>query len=236
MKKERVLVHIIANAVILCALVTLFVFCMPNGAVGVISTSAHKPIYRANGTEPAVALLFNVEGGSEHIEDILNILDLSGAKATFFISGAWAASNVALLQKISAAGHELGNRGYHGHDLRGLTTEQIKAEIEKNHRFVRAVTGTEMTLAIPPHGNYSPSSLSAVSSLGYRTVMWSKDTMDTSHKDADTVFKIATTGTQSGDFILMHPTAHTASALARILQFYNSAGIKTSTISSLLML
>ena len=61
--------------------------------------------------------------------------------------------------------------------------------------------------------------------------MWSKDTIDWRDKDADLVFKRATKDIKGGDFILMHPTAHTLEALPRILDYYKELGIKSVTVT-----
>ena len=67
-----------------------------------------------------------------------------------------------------------------------------------------------------------------------RVIMWSKDTIDWRDKDADLVVSRATDGVQAGDMILMHPTAHTASALGRILEYYRGHGLKAVTVSELI--
>ena len=64
--------------------------------------------------------------------------------------------------------------------------------------------------------------------------MWSKDTIDWRDKDADLVYTRATQNISAGDTILMHPTEHTANALGKILQYYESVGLKAVTVSEIL--
>lgn len=48
---------------------------------------AAEPIYRGNPEKPLVALLINVAWGNEYIPTILNVLNESKVKATFFYDG-----------------------------------------------------------------------------------------------------------------------------------------------------
>ena len=82
----------------------------------------------------------------------------------------------------------------------------------------------------PPSGSFSDVTLDAASDLGYKVIMWSKDTIDWRDKDASLVYKRATKNPASGDLILMHPKPHTLSALPQIIDFYISNGFAFCTV------
>ena len=90
-----------------------------------------------------------------------------------------------------------------------------------------------MTLFAPPSGAFSVTTLKVAEKLGYRSIMWSKDTIDWRDNDVNLIVKRAT-AVDSGDFILMHPKAHTLKALPTILQFYFEKGISTNTVDELI--
>ena len=67
-----------------------------------------------------------------------------------------------------------------------------------------------------------------------KVVMWSKDTIDWRDKDEQLVIKRATKDVKAGDFILMHPTEHSARALPEILKAFAEKGLKAVRVSDLL--
>ena len=89
-----------------------------------------------------------------------------------------------------------------------------------------------MDLFAPPSGSYNKSTAVLAESLGYKTIMWSKDTIDLRDKDTNLIYSRATKNPVAGDLILMHPTKATASILDKIIKHYLSIGLKVDTVSS----
>lgn len=171
-------------------------------------------------SEDGVSLMINVYWGTEEVYGILDVLDEYAATATFFIGGSWADDNVACVREIAARGHEIGSHGYFHRDHDKLDYTQNLEEIRTSVEFLSVVSEREIHLFAPPSGAYSKATLDAAESLGLKTVMWSKDTIDWRDKDEEVCFKRATEGVSGGDLILMHPMAHTLAALPRILTYY----------------
>ena len=92
-------------------------------------------------------------------------------------------------------------------------------------------TGIEMNLFAPPSGAYSSATLTAADTLGYKTVMWSKDTIDWRDKDSWLIFNRATKNISNGDLVLMHPTKDTLKALDDIITEIMSKGLMLVTVS-----
>ena len=61
--------------------------------------------------------------------------------------------------------------------------------------------------------------------------MWSRDTIDWRDKDKDLIVSRATKNLQSGEFVLMHPTDCTVTALPEILSYIRDNGLKAVTVS-----
>ena len=89
-----------------------------------------------------------------------------------------------------------------------------------------------MNLFAPPSGAFNKTTLQVANDLGYKTIMWSKDTIDWRDKDADLVYTRATKNVVGGDLILMHPTEHTAKALPNILEYYKNNNLVATTVSN----
>ncbi|MBQ4587368.1 MAG: polysaccharide deacetylase family protein [Clostridia bacterium] len=230
LKGARVLASI-ALVLIMCG-VTAVCF-MPEKSVSIVSGESYAPIYSGRTETAQVALMFNVYENTDVVNGILDVLKRHNAKATFFVGGCWADDNNQTLKRILEEGHSLGNHGYFHKNHKKLTEAQNLAEIKNTHDLVLAITGYSMTLFAPPSGAFSVTTLKVAEKLGYRSIMWSKDTIDWRDNDVNLIVKRAT-AVDSGDFILMHPKAHTLKALPTILQFYFEKGISTNTVDELI--
>lgn len=226
--------RIIAVCVSLFLIAGLTAICfLSKPTVSIVSGESYAPIYKGNEEKPQVSLMFNVYENTEIVNGILDLLNKYGVKATFFVGGCWADDNNDTLIRIYTEGHTLGNHGYFHKNHKKLTEAENIAEISNNHQLVLAITGFSMNLFAPPSGAFSKSTLIAVEKLGYRTIMWSKDTIDWRDEDENLVFKRATE-IQNGDFILMHPKQHTLNALTKILDFYKEKGIAVVTVDAVI--
>lgn len=230
LKGARVLASI-ALVLIMCG-VTAVCF-MPEKSVSIVSGESYAPIYSGRTETAQVALMFNVYENTDVVNGILDVLKSHNAKATFFVGGCWADDNNQTLKRIIEEGHSLGNHGYFHKNHKKLNEAQNLAEIKNTHDLVLAITGYSMTLFAPPSGAFSVTTLKVAEKLGYRSIMWSKDTIDWRDNDVNLIVKRAT-AVDSGDFILMHPKAHTLKALPTILQFYFEKGISTNTVDELI--
>lgn len=229
MKKYNIFVHVVSNVIIIALLFGLYLVCVPSGN----ATAASAPIYKGNSSSGSVALMINVYQGSEYVEGILEVLDRYGATCTFFVGGSWAEKNVDLLREMSDRA-EIGNHGYLHLDHAQISEQQNREEILLCDRLVEQATGVKMNLFAPPSGSYGSAMTKVCEELGYRIIMWTKDTIDWRDKDYELVYKRATSGIESGDLVLMHPTEHTLKALPSILEYYESAGLKTATVSEII--
>ncbi len=232
-KNEKRFVHgtcnVILSLAVLCILaLTIFVPIMPQTA------QTFAPIYNGDRESGKVSLMINVYWGTEYLDDMLKTLEDEGVKTTFFVGGCWVAKNGEMLEKIHNSGNEIGNHGYNHKDHKKLSYEAQKREIGTTHKLVKSITGTEMNLFAPPSGSYNKTTLSVASELGYKTIMWSRDTIDWRDKDSSLVFSRATKDIKAGDLVLMHPTEHTAKALRDIIKTLKSNGLTVAPVSDVL--
>lgn len=189
-------------------------------------------IYRCATQSPkGVSLMFNVYWGTEQVYQILDILQKHDAKATFFIGGCWADDNVECLKKIYESGHEIGNHGYFHKNHKTLNDKQNEKEIGDCNTFIKLAIGVTPTLFAPPSGEYGNDMLSACKRLQMKTILWSRDTIDWRDKDSKLVYTRATKEIKAGEFVLMHPMAHTVLALDDILNYYQTQSLKAVTVS-----
>ncbi|MDR0426409.1 MAG: polysaccharide deacetylase family protein [Clostridiales bacterium] len=219
---------VVANAVIV--LVVAGVFGLSLSGVVPASGSGNRPIYKGTSAD-RVSLMVNVYWGTEYLDGMLKTLDKHNVTTTFFVGGSWVNENEEMLKRIAAAGHEIGNHGYFHKAHDKLNAQRNRDEITAAHSLVRDILGIEMTLFAPPSGAFNQTTLDAASSLGYTTVMWTRDTVDWRDRDTKLIVKRATKNTAGGDLILMHPTANTAEALETILVTLKEKNLTVAPVS-----
>lgn len=192
---------------------------------------ADAPIYNGSSDSNAVALMFNCYEGAEQVERILETLENNNAKATFFIGGCWAKNNIDVINKIIEKGHEVGNHGYLHKDHKTLNEVQNEQEIMQTHKLIKENCNVEMNLFAPPSGSYNKLTVKVAENCGYKTIMWSRDTIDWRDNDAETLFSRATKNINAGEMVLMHPKSHTADVLDKIVKEILSKGLELKTVS-----
>ncbi|HHY60025.1 MAG TPA: polysaccharide deacetylase family protein [Clostridia bacterium] len=194
-----------------------------------------QPIHRGSDQEPQVALTFNVDWGEEYVPGILNALDAYQAKATFFVTGRWAKKFPELTQEIAKRGHEIGNHGYsHPHPDR-ISKEKNQEEIKAAEKVINEITGVKTNLFAPPYGEHGAHVLKAADELGYKTILWTVDTVDWDPgRTAEMIQGKVLERVQNGAIILMHPTDRTLKALPVILKSLKDKGYEMVTVTEVL--
>lgn len=229
--KRAMIISIVVNIVILACIASVFGICFYTDPTAIVSSSGYHAIYRGNENNKNATLCINVYWGTEYVEDMLKTLKEENVKTTFFVGGMWASQNVELLKKIHEDGHEIANHGYYHKDHKKIDLNRNLQEISYTHKLIKELIGVEMDLFMPPSGSYGTQTLEAAESLGYKTIMWSKDTIDWRDKDVNLICKRATKNIENGDIVLMHPTAQSRDALKDIISAYKTAGFNIVPIS-----
>lgn len=223
------------NLVIFSMLLTVFAFSYAGGTMQVFNTqNGAEAIYYGNRSSNNISLMFNVYWGDEFLDGILKTLDEHDAKVTFFVGGVWASKNEEMLKRFVQEGHELANHGYNHKDQNRISQQENYNEINQTHQIVKSFTGLEMRLFAPPSGAFNDTTLNVAESLGYKTIMWTRDTIDWRDKDKQLIYNRAVKDAKGGDLVLMHPTQKTLEALPEILQTLKNQGLNVTTVSETL--
>lgn len=231
---EKMLIHCLVN---FCLVFIVFVVILMCGFIGEPdSISAFKEyngvIYKGSEINGKVSLMFNVYWGTEYIEEILFTLEKQDVKATFFVGKTWVDENPDLLKKIHEFGHEIGNHGSNHKEHGKLGLEENLSEIDGCSSAVISALGVNMTLFAPPGGSYNKHTTKASNLRGYKTILWTHDTIDWRDHDRTLIFERATSEVSSGDLILMHPTKETCEALEDIVVAIKGKKLILDTVSN----
>ena len=217
----------IAGIIMLVAVATII-----GSSLSVPTATVSGVYYMGNTSSKNVSLMINVYWGTEFMDDMLKTLQEKNVKTTFFIGGTWAVLETDMLKRLQENGHELANHGYHHKDHNKLSEEDNYKEISNTHNIVKELVGTEMTLFAPPSGAYNKVTVDVATSLGYKTIMWTRDTIDWRDKDANLIYNRAINNAKGGDLILMHPTKATAQALPKIIDYFQENGFNLVPVST----
>ncbi len=229
--KSKIFRLCLGNIIIAVTVLALLFVTVPGGSQKV---DARSEVIYSGKSEAAVSLMINVYWGTEYIRPMLDIFSRYEMKTTFFVGGSWVAGNAQTLAEIYAAGHEIGNHGYYHKDHKKLDEAYNIKEISAAHEAVKAAIDFDMNLFAPPSGAFGESTLSAAEKLGYRTIMWTRDTIDWRDHDADLIYRRAVKNIKGGDLILMHPTECTAKVLERIVLTIRAKGLTVAPVSEVI--
>ena len=239
-KKERIYISVISNLLVGCMIALIFVSCFfidsSNPTRQTANSEYAGTIYAGDKTSKNVSLMINVYWGTEFLSSMLDSLDKYGAKATFFVGGTWAKDNPEMLKTIHAKGHEIGSHGHTHKEHDKLDYTKNLTEIQTCHEIVRDILGIDMELFAPPGGSYNSNTIKSAEFLNYKTIMWTRDTIDWRDKNTDLIYNRAVMNLSGGDLILMHPTKNTAEALERILAKIKDCGFSAVTVTQTLCL
>lgn len=105
-------------------------------------------------------------------EQILGILARHKVSATFFVIGRFARERVALIRRIRAAGHVVGNHTWTHPVLLFRSPAQAREELSATSKTLEDALGEKIRYFRPPHGARRPDVLRAARELGMVPVMW----------------------------------------------------------------
>lgn len=195
------------------------------------------PIYCVETEEKVVSLTFDAAWGDEDLKDILAILDKHNCKATFFVTGDWAARYPEAIQLIHKSGHDLGNHGANHKHMTQLSAKEMQEEIEGCHQLIKSMTGVEMDLFRAPYGDYNESVIMVAKSKGYFTIQWDVDSLDWKDYGVDDIINRVSNhkALGNGSIILLHNgSKYTCQALDGLLTELENKGYSFVPVSELI--
>jgi len=162
---------------------------------------------------------------------VLEVLEEERVKVTYFPIGKPSEVNGQIIRDFVAAGHEVGNHSYTHGDLRSMSADRQRFEIDETNRILRE-NGASPVLFRPPYGRYNESLIKVAEQAGMSTVLWNTDTRDWQSRDPDKIVQQVRTTAGMGSVLLLHSTyPSTVSALPRVIAELRSKGCQFVTLS-----
>ena len=119
------------------------------------------------------------EGFYPYTTYILDKLEATGSRASFFMLGSRAERYPAAVRRAASLGCDIGCHTYdHETSYRGLDNDAIRADLQKTAAAIASAGVSSPTLFRPLGGSVNASQLEHIASLGFSTIGWSIDTLD----------------------------------------------------------
>ena len=168
-------------------------------------------------SKPMIALTFDDGPRASVTNRILDSLSQYGGRATFFMVGTNVPHNGDVIRRMVAQG-----------------CDGIVSQVSAVNQKVAAVCGVSPVVMRPPGGYVDAHSLSVLGSMGMPAIMWSIDTRDWQHRNAQRTINNVLSQVKDGDIILMHDIYDaTADAAVVLIPELTARGYQLVTVSEL---
>lgn len=179
-----------------------------------------------------VALTFDDGPHPKVTLQILQSLKQYNAKATFFMLGNRVQYYPEIAAEVKTHGHEIGNHTWSHPVLPKLTEAQVMNEFAATEEAILSATGQEATVFRPPYGATNEA---INGEIPRDVVLWSIDTLDWKHKNAEKLVAEVKQHMHNNAIILMHDIHQsTADGIPVILEYLSKEGYEFVTVSEIL--
>jgi peptidoglycan/xylan/chitin deacetylase (PgdA/CDA1 family) len=204
---------------------------LASGGVG--SSTSYS---RVSTSQKIVALTFDDGPHPSNTPRLLDILKKRNVKATFYVVGTNARRYPAILRRMVAEGHEIGNHTLsHGY-LTKMSRDQIRKDLSQSHQIIVEATGVPPKTIRPPYGAITSDLKSWIKSeYGYPSIMWSVDPEDWKRPGSSVVSRRLVSGASPGGILLVHDIhAPTIDAVPSAVDQLLAKGYRFVTVTQLI--
>lgn len=206
----------------------------------VTAATTGDPIRHVKTSEKVVALTFDDGPDEPYTEQILQVLDKYGVKATFFVLGGNAKAYPQLIKQMMIKGHELGNHTMHHDKMRDKSVEKMANDIQSVDTILRNL-GYEKPIPFrAPFGMTSDNLKAALQQLNKEHVLFMFLPQDWTKISADQIYNNVMKELRPGLIITLHDGGkrreNTVKATERLITHLQQQGYRFVTVSELLKL
>ncbi|MBQ6170854.1 MAG: polysaccharide deacetylase family protein [Ruminococcus sp.] len=178
--------------------------------------------------EKRIIITFDQGYENGYTAKILDTLKEKDVQAIFFLTGPYAKTESALVQRMIDEGHVLGNHGMTHASLPTLSDENAKEEIMSLHNYVMNNYGYQMQYFRCPCGEYSEKALETAQQCGYKTLFWSSAYVDwktDQQPSPQEGLRKLTEAAHGGEILLLHSVSSTnAEILGDLIDSFRAMG------------
>lgn len=135
---------------------------------------------------------------------ILDLLAQADVRATFFVIGRLALGQPALLRRIAACGHEIGNHTWSHRHPWAMPPAAARQEVRDGAAAIADLTGRAPKFFRPPHGRLRRCMIEAAERDGQTLVLWDRSAVDWGPLGGAAGIARRLLAVQDGAIVLMH--------------------------------
>jgi peptidoglycan/xylan/chitin deacetylase (PgdA/CDA1 family) len=200
---------------------------------------ADNAVVRVVTDRRVVALTFDDGPSARYTPRVLRELAHAGARATFFVVGAAALQEPAIVRAAVRAGHEIGDHTFHHARLPSLPGARVAWELDAGARAIEDAGAPAPAFSRPPWGDFDERVAAIAAAQRRPLVGWdlALDRELDGRDVADGVRRLVAR-VRRGSIILAHDGRgrrdRTLAALPLLLELLRARGFETVTISGLI--
>lgn len=178
-----------------------------------------------------VALTFD-DGPGPYTAGLLDTLKKGGARATFFMLGENVGAHRPVVRRMALEGHELANHSWSHPSLPGLSSAEVRSQIQRTQKAIAdASGGVRPTLMRPPYG---ATNKRVGRDVGMPLILWSVDTLDWRYHNVARDTRVGVEDAKRGGIILFHDIHETSvESIPKVVDGLKKRGFTLVTVSEL---
>lgn len=176
----------------------------PPGRAAARTVQVPQPEYEVHAGPNVMALTFDDGPSPQYTPQVLDVLRDHGVKATFFVCGDNVVEYPAVIRRMAAEGHTIGNHTWSHPDLPGLSADDIRDQIQRTQDAITEACSRRPVLFRAPYGDFSDTTLAVCADMGLRPISWSVDPEDWANPGTDTIVDRVLAGAATGAIVLDH--------------------------------
>lgn len=192
-------------------------------------------LFRVPTAERAVVLTIDDGPDPATTPEILDVLELHEARATFFLMGSRAERHPKLVRAIVARGHEVASHMWEDVPTRGLDSATFERRLLRTHRVLSQFAAPRWLR--PGGGLYSDRIVRRAEAHGYELALGTVYPLDTIVRWPGLVARFVVGWARPGSIVILHDGegrgARTTEALRRALPDLRRRGYRVTTLSAL---
>ena len=162
---------------------------------------------------------------------ILDLLERSGAHASFFVIGENAKRWPSLVEREAQDGDTIGDHTWSHPNLTAVSSTAVYVELGRDRNLITTLSGNSPTLWRPPYEAFNPSVIGIASGLGMKMQLWSVDTGDWQLPGTELIVFGVMAALHNGMVVLLHDgggytRSETVNAVAILIPELEAAGYR----------
>ena len=184
--------------------------------------------------KPTIALSFD-DGPGNHTDEILDLLEQYGVRATFFTVGNLVHTQGETLRRAVEMGCEVAGHSWNHKNLAKMNADDVRIQLEATQAAIEAAVGVTVPIFRPPYSAISDTMKGVSEELELSMITWNVYAEDWKHDDPEAIYELIMEQVSDKAIIISHELYEsTREAYQRIIPELLIQGYQIVTVSELL--